>query len=126
MSVGWKRQYETEAVELFCDTVMFFAAHDPGNEWLQGFARKTRLRTVMVSQRFISDMEHESIVRDRLDDCERCKKWHDDTRPCMHNERLECVYKAPEEQVRTIKRIFGEEATRFYEYSKEHLSLLKE
>lgn len=125
MSVGWKRQYETDAVYMFCEAVMFFAAKDTRNEWLQAFARKTRLRTIMVSQQYIHDTERESIVHDRLEDCEYCKRWNDGTRPCEHNERRECTYNTPEEAVKTVKRIFGEEAKRFYEYAYQHRDLLE-
>ena len=125
MSVGWKRQYDTDAVYWFCRAVMFFAANAPGDEWLQSFARKTRLRAIMEMHRFSEDMSRENIVHDRLEECRLCMRWHDETRPCEQVEGRECVYNTPEENIRAVKRVFGEEATRFYDYARRHRDLLE-
>ena len=125
MSVGWKRQYEVGAVADFCQAVGYFAANDPGNEWLQGFARRARLRAIMAMHQYSEDLGRENIVHDRLEECRLCQRWHEDTRPCEHNERRECVYNTPEENGRAVKRIFGEEATRFYKYAYQHRDLLE-
>ena len=117
MSVGWKRQYETEAICDFCEIVKMFAAEKPNDAKLQAFARKCKLTALMLLTQEQKDWEMGDIARDRLADCEDCRRWNDGKMPCETAEGRTCIYKQPKYQLRAIKKYFGDEGMHFIDWA---------
>lgn len=117
MSVGWKRQYETETVCDFTQMVRLFAAEKPNDAKLQAFARKCRLTALMLLTQEQKDLDRGDIAKDRLTDCEYCRRWNDGMRPCETAEGRKCVYKQPKHQLQVIKQHFGEEGMHFIDWA---------
>lgn len=117
MSVGWRRQAETDTVCDFCLMVKMFAQDRPDNAELQALARKTRLKAQMLIALERAEMQTGDIAADRIKDCEDCRRWNDGARPCERNEGRKCKYKQPEEQLKVIRRHFGDEGLRFVRWA---------
>lgn len=117
MNVGWKRQYEVETVCDFTQMVRMFAAEKANDAKLQAFARKCKLTSMMLLTQEQNDMEHGNIVKDRLADCENCRRWNDGKRPCETAEGRKCVYKQPKHQLQAIRQYFGEEGMHFIDWA---------
>lgn len=115
--VGFKRQYETDAICEFSQLVRMFAAEKPNDEKLQAFARKCRLTALMMLTQERKDIETGSIVKDRIADCEDCRRWNNGNRPCETAEGRECIYKQPKEKLRVIRERFGDEGMHFIEWA---------
>ena len=115
--VGWQRQYEVEAVCDFTMIVKMFAEEKPNDAKLQAFARKCKLTALMLLTQEKKDLERGSVVKDRLADCEDCRRWNDGKRPCDENEGRKCKWALPAQQLKTIKRYFGEEGLHFIDWA---------
>lgn len=113
MSVGWRRQYETEAVAEFYEYVRAFAAEKPKDARLQAFARKCKLTALMVATQEQKDIERGDIAGDRAADCDECRRWNRKD-PC---EAGKCIYQQPTERLRVIRHYFGDEGTHFLEWA---------
>ena len=116
-SVGWQRHYETEAICDFYEIVRLFAAEKPNDAKLQAFARKCKLTALMLLTQETKDIDRGNIVKDRLADCEECKRWNDGKRPCEANEKHRCKYDMPAERRKVIIRHFGDEGKHFIEWA---------
>jgi len=117
MSVGWQRQYETDAVCDFAMAVKIFAEEKPNDAKLQAFARKCRLQALMVMAQEDEDRKTGNMALDRLADCEACKRFNDGKRPCDENEGRKCKWAMPAEFRKTVIRYFGDEGKHFLEWA---------
>ena len=79
-SVGYKRQYETEAIYDFAMLVKILPTALPESKELQELARRAKLTFIMAATTEQNDLKTGSIFRDRLQDCETCKRCRT-TRP---------------------------------------------
>lgn len=117
MSVGWQRQYETKAVCDFAMAVRIFAEEKPNDAKLQAFARKCRLTAIMVMAKEDEDVKTGNIVKDRLADCEQCKRWNNGKWACGEDRAKKCKWDTPAEFRKTVIRYFGEEGQHFIEWA---------
>lgn len=122
MSVGWQRQYEVEAICDFCQIVGIFAAEKPNDAKLQAFYRKCRLTTLMLITQEEKDIERRSVCADRAADCRDCRAWNNGERPCDGSQGRRCKYALPAEQLKAIKRYFGDEGIHFIRWSSKIIS----
>lgn len=116
-SVGWKRQYETETICDFYQMVRMFAEEKPNDAKLQAFARKCKLTALMLLTQESKDMDRGSILKDRLADCEDCRRWNDGKRPCETTDDRKCIYKQSKHKRQIIKHYFGEEGMHFIDWA---------
>lgn len=82
MSVGYKRQYETDAIMRFAILVKWVAFYNPQDKWLQEFANKACLMAISEGMSEESDLSTEDIIQDRLRDCRECQQWNGTKLPC--------------------------------------------
>lgn len=111
-SVGNKRQYETEAIYDFAMLVKILSElHYPESKELQELARRAKLTFIMAATTEQNDLKTGSIFRDRLQDCETCKRWSND-QTCERNGHFTgpCKYSSAAYKAKAIRDHFGMEA----------------
>lgn len=109
-SVGYKRQYETEAIYDFAMLVKTLSELCyPDSKELQQLARRAKLTFIMLATTEQRDLKTGNIVRDRLQDCADCKRWSSE-QPCMVNGHRtgRCKYASDEYKAGVIRRQFGD------------------
>lgn len=109
MSLGWKQEYESEALSDFTQAVRLIAMEHPEDAALQAFARKAQLTTIMVLTNEVRDLNKPgaNCLRDRLDDCRECRA-RNESRPCHANGGHEsCIYKSPAYALKAIEKYLG-------------------
>lgn len=112
MSLGWKREYESDALALFTDAVRIIAADHPEDAALQAFAKKAQLTTIMVlaDEKRELNMPGSNILKDRLSDCLECQR-REGTKPCIKDgTRGPCIYKSPKYALQAIEKHLGKGA----------------
>lgn len=111
-SVGYKRQYETEAIYDFAMLVKILSElHYPESKELQELARRAKLMFIMAATTEQRDLKTGNIIRDRLRDCESCKRWSND-QTCMQNGNRtgSCKYSSAAYKAKAIRDHFGMDA----------------
>ncbi len=112
MSLGWKREFESEALSDFVQAVRLIAAEHPEDAVLQAFAQKARLTAIMVLTNEMRDLNKPgaSCLYDRLEDCRKCRAKNGN-HPCHANGGHEsCIYKSPAYALKAIEKHLGENA----------------
>ena len=114
MSVGWQRQYETEAIIDFAQWVKIFAEEKPNDAKLQAFARKSIMEAISTATREQHDLRTGNVVHDRREDCRRCL-MESGGRPCADGKG--CKFRRTPERVKAIERHFGDEGKHFLDWA---------
>lgn len=119
MNVGYKREYEGEAIYHFANMVITFAGLFPENAKLKAYAKQVCLKFIQISAAEIRDMKNESILDDRLRDCAECKRSRGE-KPCMKDGRTwanhVCIYSTYEYNRAAIEKHFGEQGLQMLDY----------
>jgi len=111
-SIGFKRQYETDALFDFAMLLKYLSEISyPGNTELQTLARRAALTYVMAANEEEVDMKSRNIIRDRLQDCADCKRWTSE-QPCIVNGHHSgpCKYNSFTYKAGVIREKFGDKA----------------
>lgn len=112
MSLGWKREYESEALSNFTQAVRLIASEHPEDAALQAFAKKAQLTTIMVLTNEMRDLNKPgaNCLYDRLEDCRECRAQNG-SHPCHANGGHEsCIYKSPSYALKAIEKYLGQNA----------------
>ena len=112
MSVGWKRQTETDTLCDFALMVKLFAEQAPNSQKLQGLAFTAKLKAEMALQRERVELRDENIALDRITECQRCP--HHGTCRNHPNER-EC--NSAKEKVQIIRHHYGDLGLNFIRWA---------
>lgn len=114
MSVGWKRQYEGEAMLEFLRILMMMQAEENSPE-LDVFSKRARLYVTMQAAREGQDAERGDVARDRISDCTECRQKN--SGQCQRQIRPDgrCTYNTPDAKLTAIRKHFGEEGIRWIE-----------
>lgn len=111
MSVGWKRQTETDTLCDFALMVKLFAEQAPRSQKLQALALKARLTAEMAMQRERADAERGDILCDRAKECQWCHVRD----ICRKQGQRQCASTA--EKARIIQQHFGDEGLNFIRWA---------
>lgn len=114
-SVGWKRQYETEAICWFYRVMQAVTAKMPGDEAAAAFTRKVKLTATMKLTQEMIDSKAGTVADDRLNDCAACRKQNDGRCYREFNPKRDCIYERADVKARVILRTFGDEAREWIE-----------
>lgn len=112
MSLGWKREYESDALVQFTQVVRLIAADHKEDAALQAFAKKAQLTTIMAlaNEKRELNLPGSSILQDRLADCLECQR-REGTKPCIKGgTRGPCIYKSPKYMLQAIEKHLGKGA----------------
>ena len=118
MSVGYQRQYETEAVLHFARMVQLLAALVPDNPKLTAYSKEVTLRAIQVSIAEDREIKGGNAALDRAADCADCRREHGGA-PCAadgHWGLRPCVYQDREHSRAAIETYFGERGLQMLDY----------
>jgi len=117
MNAGWRSQYETEAISSFALILRWMAEERTQDAELQAFARKAKLTAIMLIAQEKQAIETGSVCKDRLSDCNDCRRENGGMRPCKAEPGKDrvCRWETPEHKLRTINRHFGPEGMKWVE-----------
>lgn len=113
MSVGYKREYEDEAIARYAKMVVIFSKIFPDNENLKAYAKEVSLRFVQAAMTEIRDIKAGNILRDRIQDCMDCVRANG-KRPC--GKTGPCVYSTYEYNRAAIQKHFGDRGLQMLDY----------
>lgn len=110
MSLGFKREYETEAICEFAQMVKMVAFDHPEDAALQAYCSKVKMTAIMMLMQDKHEIGKSNILEDRMRDCRECE-FEEKTRPCVvDGKRGSCKYKSIKYQAMFIEKNLGEDA----------------
>ena len=120
MSLGFKQQYENEAVNSFARMVDIFSKFFPENKKLKAYAKEVVLQSIQLDMAEVREIRsRRSIVEDRRRECAECERDHGE-KPCMSGGRPwgvgVCVYSTYEYNRAAIQKHFGEQGLQMLDY----------
>lgn len=110
MRLGYKRDYEVDAICDFAQIVKIVAFDHPEDAALQAYCSKVKMTAIMLLIQDQRAVGKTNILKDRRQDCRECE-LAEKMRPCMVNgKRGACKYKSIEYQARFIEKHLGTDA----------------
>ena len=110
MSVGWRRQAETDTLCDFALMVKYFAEQAPNSQKLKALAMTSKLRAEMALQRERVELRDGDILGDRSTDCKYCR-----SRSSCRKENRDC--NSAKEKAQIIRRNYGEQGLNFIRWA---------
>lgn len=110
MRLGFKRDYEVDAICDFAQIVKMVAYDHPEDAALQAYCSKVKMTAIMLLIQDQREIGKTNILKDRQQDCRECE-FSEKTRPCMAGgKRGACKYKSASYQAQFITKHLGADA----------------